>query len=360
MFIGGMHRAVKYRLLDIPCKVCGDRSSGKHYGIYSCDGCSGFFKRSIHKNRVYTCKASGEKKGRCPMDKTHRNQCRACRLTQCFSADMNKDAVQHERGPRKSKNKLKNLDGSKKHDTPPQPSSTVKPFTVSSPDVPIDLSVKFDRPIVPVEVPSVSARMLFSIVSWVKQIPAFIALHHTDQITLLEETWKDLFLISLAQTACHLDIATLMENADTKLCNPLQVLRHRDVHSDINDRHLQVAHFVQEAKIVCDMILRMKRMAMDRTEFACLRAVVLFRQDISRLKDVRPVENLQDQAQMILAEYSILHHQNQSTRFGRLLLATPALRAIPASLVSRIFFRETVGNIPIERLVCDIYQNEKL
>jgi Zinc finger, C4 type (two domains) len=54
-------------------------------------GCSGFFKRSIHRNRVYTCKAQGDLKGRCPIDKTHRNQCRACRLKKCFDALMNKD-----------------------------------------------------------------------------------------------------------------------------------------------------------------------------------------------------------------------------------------------------------------------------
>jgi len=54
-------------------------------------GCSGFFKRSIHRNRVYTCKAQGELKGRCPIDKTHRNQCRACRLNKCFQSAMNKD-----------------------------------------------------------------------------------------------------------------------------------------------------------------------------------------------------------------------------------------------------------------------------
>ena len=54
-------------------------------------GCSGFFKRSIHRNRIYTCKAQGDLKGRCPIDKTHRNQCRACRLNKCFIAAMNKD-----------------------------------------------------------------------------------------------------------------------------------------------------------------------------------------------------------------------------------------------------------------------------
>ncbi|KAF8569845.1 hypothetical protein P879_00899 [Paragonimus westermani] len=94
-------------LLDIPCRVCKDHSSGKHYGIYACDGCAGFFKRSIRRNRQYACKnrsVTGTKTqpGSCRIDKSHRNQCRACRLKKCLEVGMNRDAVQHERGPRNS------------------------------------------------------------------------------------------------------------------------------------------------------------------------------------------------------------------------------------------------------------------
>lgn len=84
-------------LLDTPCKVCGDNSSGKHYGIYACDGCAGFFKRSIRNARAYQCKSNNYG---CPIDKTRRNQCRCCRLRRCLDSGMNRDSVQQERGPR--------------------------------------------------------------------------------------------------------------------------------------------------------------------------------------------------------------------------------------------------------------------
>ncbi|VDO16528.1 unnamed protein product, partial [Haemonchus placei] len=97
-------------LPDVPCRVCQDHSSGKHYGIFSCDGCAGFFKRSIRRHRQYVCKNKGGcEEGRCIVDKTHRNQCRACRLRKCLEIGMNKEAVQHERGPRNSSLRRQNL-----------------------------------------------------------------------------------------------------------------------------------------------------------------------------------------------------------------------------------------------------------
>ena len=75
------------------CAICGDRATGKHYGAASCDGCKGFFRRSVRKQHSYSCRFNRN----CLMDKAKRNQCRYCRLRKCFKAGMKKDAVQNER-----------------------------------------------------------------------------------------------------------------------------------------------------------------------------------------------------------------------------------------------------------------------
>ncbi|KAL1445080.1 hypothetical protein MTO96_038125, partial [Rhipicephalus appendiculatus] len=78
------------------------------------------------------------------------------------------------------------------------------------------------------------------------------------------------------------------------------------------------------------------------------------------LCDVHPVEMLQDQAQCVLGDYIRHKHPRQPTRFGRLLLLLPSLRAVSAATVERLFFRDTIGNIPIERILGDMYNMEKV
>ncbi|XP_077453164.1 nuclear receptor subfamily 2 group C member 1 [Stigmatopora argus] len=85
------------------CVVCGDKASGRHYGAISCEGCKGFFKRSIRKNLLYTCRLSGE----CAINKMHRNRCQFCRLQRCIAVGMKQDSVQCERKPMDTPNREK-------------------------------------------------------------------------------------------------------------------------------------------------------------------------------------------------------------------------------------------------------------
>ncbi|KAK9497897.1 hypothetical protein O3M35_003800 [Rhynocoris fuscipes] len=77
------------------CVVCGDRASGRHYGAISCEGCKGFFKRSIRKRLGYQCRGNQA----CEVTKHHRNRCQYCRLQKCLTMGMRSDSVQHERKP---------------------------------------------------------------------------------------------------------------------------------------------------------------------------------------------------------------------------------------------------------------------
>lgn len=76
--------------------------------------------------------------------------------------------------------------------------------------------------------------------------------------------------------------------------------------------------------------------------------------DACGLSDPAHVESLQEKAQVALTEYVRSQYPSQPQRFGRLLLRLPALRAVPASLISQLFFMRLVGKTPIETLIRDM------
>uniref|UniRef100_A0A8C1MSX6 Nuclear receptor subfamily 2, group C, member 2 n=1 Tax=Cyprinus carpio TaxID=7962 RepID=A0A8C1MSX6_CYPCA len=77
------------------CVVCGDKASGRHYGAVSCEGCKGFFKRSVRKSLTYSCRSNQD----CVVNKHHRNRCQFCRLRKCLEMGMKMESVQSERKP---------------------------------------------------------------------------------------------------------------------------------------------------------------------------------------------------------------------------------------------------------------------
>lgn len=75
------------------------------------------------------------------------------------------------------------------------------------------------------------------------------------------------------------------------------------------------------------------------------------------LKDSSQIENLQDQAQVMLGQHARAQQPASPARFGRLLLLLPLLRAVPAARVELIYFHRTIGNTPMEKVLCDMYKN---
>jgi ecdysone receptor len=111
------------------CLVCGDRASGYHYNALACEGCKGFFRRSItqSKSAKYMCKYGDH----CEIDMYMRRKCQACRLKKCYDVGMRADCVVPEEQCRRKRMEKKEQRSPASGHT----SAAVSPFSHPTPEV---------------------------------------------------------------------------------------------------------------------------------------------------------------------------------------------------------------------------------
>ncbi|KAK2845040.1 hypothetical protein Q5P01_011699 [Channa striata] len=189
-----------------PCFVCQDKSSGYHYGVSACEGCKGFFRRSVQKNMVYTC----HRDRNCIINKITRNRCQYCRLQRCFAVGMSKESVRNDRNRRKGKQEAVKMTIMETYEltaelglivekicrahreTFPSLCQLGKYTTNSSSDhrIQLDLGLwdKFSE---------LATKCIIKVVEFAKRVPGFTGLTIADQITLLKAACLDILILRI-------------------------------------------------------------------------------------------------------------------------------------------------------------------
>ncbi|XP_058033350.1 retinoic acid receptor RXR-gamma isoform X2 [Ahaetulla prasina] len=316
------------------CAICGDRSSGKHYGVYSCEGCKGFFKRTVRKDLVYTCRDNKD----CLIDKRQRNRCQYCRYQKCLATGMKREAVQEERqrSRERSENEVESTssNGGSLEDMPVErileAEMAVEPKSESYSDT--------NDPVT--NICHAADKQLFTLVEWAKRIPHFSDLTLEDQVILLRAGWNELLIASFSHRSVSVQDGIL-------LATGLHVHRssaHSAGVGSIFDR------------VLTELVSKMKDMQMDKSELGCLRAIVLFNPDAKGLSSPAEVELLREKVYATLEAYTKQKYPEQPGRFAKLLLRLPALRSIGLKCLEHLFFFKLIGDTPIDTFLMEMLE----
>lgn len=103
-----------------------------------------------------------------------------------------------------------------------------------------------------------TARLLFMAVRWVRCLVPFQTLSKSDQQLLLQESWKELFLLNFAQWSVPWDLSDKFESPQAK--------------ERIPDDQITCA----EIKTIQEILCRFRQLSPDSSEVGCMKAVILF------------------------------------------------------------------------------------
>ncbi|XP_042294078.1 hepatocyte nuclear factor 4-beta-like [Sceloporus undulatus] len=310
------------------CAICGDRATGKHYGASSCDGCKGFFRRSVRKNHIYSCRFSRQ----CVIDKDKRNQCRYCRLKKCFRAGMKKEAVQNERDRISIRRSSYEDNGALSITILTQAEAMAQQYSALRPVHSADIAMKKIATIN--DVCESMKQQLLVLVEWAKYIPAFCELPLDDQVALLRAHAGEHLLLGVAKRSIPYTDFLLLGN---DFIIPMQC------------PELEIARVA--TRILDELVKPLREIQIDENEYACLKAIVFFDPDCKGLSESSKVKNMRFQVQVNLEDYINDRQYDSRGRFSDILLLLPPLQSITWQMIEQVQFVKLFGVARIDSLL---------
>ncbi|PKK33298.1 estrogen receptor 1, transcript variant X2 [Columba livia] len=364
------------------CAVCNDYASGYHYGVWSCEGCKAFFKRSIQGHNDYMCPATNQ----CTIDKNRRKSCQACRLRKCYEVGMMKGIRKDRRGGRMMKQKRQREEQDSRNGEASStelraPTIWTSPLVVkhnkkNSPALSLTAEqmvsalLEAEPPIVYSEydpnrpfneasmmtlLTNLADRELVHMINWAKRVPGFVDLTLHDQVHLLECAWLEILMIGLVWRS--------MEHPGKLLFAPNLLL----------DRNQ--GKCVEGMVEIFDMLLataaRFRMMNLQGEEFVCLKSIILLNSGVytflsSTLKSLeerdyihRVLDKITDTLIHLMAK-SGLSLQQQHRRLAQLLLILSHIRHMSNKGMEHLYNMKCKNVVPLYDLLLEMLDAHRL
>lgn len=182
-----------------------------------------------------------------------------------------------------------------------------------------------------------ASRLLFLSVHWARRLPVFRSLPYSTQVSLMRNSWSDLFLLGLVQCRAQLCLPSLLSALASQLALWLE-----------EDRlPLQRAsQLTRQLARVRQLATALESHSISPQEFAYLRLLALFGPDQSCAALRRVVEPLSDR---VLSSFR--SHCKDPSRFPRLLLCLAPLRSLQPDLLEELFFSGLIGSVQIDSVI---------
>ncbi|XP_061097151.1 estrogen receptor isoform X2 [Conger conger] len=358
------------------CAVCSDYASGYHYGVWSCEGCKAFFKRSIQGHNDYVCPATNQ----CTIDRNRRKSCQACRLRKCYKVGMMKGGLRKDRGGRQLLRERRKEIGQQERgygdlvgptalQVPVQlagvgpglalPVDQVLALLLSAEPPSICSNRKHSRPYSDVTMMTLLTNLadkeLVHMIAWAKKVPGFQELSLHDQVQLLESSWLEVLLIGLVWRSIH---------------SPGKLLFAQDLILDRNEGSC-VEGMAEIFDLILATVARFRTLKLTVEEFVCLKAIILLNSaavpfctsSVEPLKDGPMVQCMLDKITDTLIHYigrSGLAAQQQSRRQAWLLLLLSHIRHMSNKGMEHLYRMKCKNMVPLYDLLLELLDAHRL